>query len=59
MSDDDAWKWLALGIVLVLVGLTFLRLGDPLFFTMWGVALTLSGGTVALVGTGVLLRLWR
>jgi hypothetical protein len=59
MTDDDAWKWLATGIALVLVGSMLFRLEDSILFTMWGIALSFSGGIVALVGTGVLLRLWR
>jgi hypothetical protein len=59
MTDDDAWRWLSVGVCLVLVGLMLLRLDYPIVATMWGVALSLSGGAIALVGTGVLLRLWR
>jgi hypothetical protein len=59
MTDDDAWKWLSTGVALGFVGIVLLRLHDPMLFTMWGVALSICGGAIALVGTGVLLRLWR
>jgi hypothetical protein len=59
MTDVDAWKWLSFGLAMIFAGLVLLRLDDPLLSTMWGIALSLSGSAVALVGTGVLLRLWR
>ncbi|HEY7030978.1 MAG TPA: hypothetical protein VH482_06620 [Thermomicrobiales bacterium] len=59
MTDDDAWGWLIAGLTLVLAGLVLLHVGDPFLSAMWGVALALSGGALAVVGTGALLRLWR
>ena len=59
MADDDAWGWLTTGLALLLAGVMLLRLDDPFLFTLWGVGLALGGGAVALVGAGVLLRVWR
>ena len=59
MTDDEAWWWLTIGLGLVLVGVTLLRLNDPFLLTMWGVTLGLIGGAATVVGTGTLLRLWR
>jgi hypothetical protein len=59
MKNDDAWRWLSIGLALILAGLTLLRLEDQYLFTMWGIGLITNGSAVALVGTGVLFRLWR
>jgi hypothetical protein len=59
MTNDAAWRWLSIGLALTIAGMVLLQHGDAYLFTMWGIALFLSGGAVALVGTGVLLHLWR
>lgn len=59
MVDDEAWWWLTIGLALVMIGLRLLRLDDPYLLTMWGVGLMVCGAVTAVVGTGVLLRLWR
>ena len=59
LSDREAWRAVNGGLVLVLAGSAVLRLDDPFLLTLWGLALLLIGGVTALVGTGVLLRLWR
>ena len=59
LSDREAWRCVNGGLILVLAGSAVLRLDDPFLLTLWALALLLIGGVAALVGTGVLLRLWR
>ena len=59
MKDDEACRWVAVGLVLVTGGLALLRLDGPFLVPLWGTALTLIGGVVAIVGVGVLLGFWR
>jgi hypothetical protein len=59
VTDDEACRWVAVGLVLLTVGLWLLRLDGSFLVPLWGTALTLIGGVVAIVGLGVLLRLWR
>lgn len=59
VSDEDAGWWVAAGLGQILVGLVLLGLEEPFLSTMWGIALLITGGSSAIVGVGVLLRLWR
>lgn len=59
MKNDEAWRWLVVGLGLLLGGLHLFRIDDAFLVPLWGTGLILVGGVLALVGTGVLLRLWR
>ena len=59
VNDEEACRWVAVGLVLLTVGLWLLRLDGPFLVPLWGPALTLIGGVVAIVGLGVLLGFWR
>jgi hypothetical protein len=59
MTKNDAWRWLNVGLVMILAGSVLLRQEDPFLLKMWGIAISMSGGVFALAGAGVLLRLWR
>ena len=59
MKNDEAWRWLTVGLALLLAGLQLFRIDDAFLVPLWGTGLVLVGSVLALVGTGVLLRLWR
>jgi hypothetical protein len=59
ISMPRADAWLAAGLSAVAAGVWLLKRDDPYLLTLWGIGLVIIGGVGAVVGTGILLRLWR
>lgn len=58
--DDACAGWTVVGgLVAIAAGRLLLQTTDPFLATLWGVAFVIGGAVAALVGAGVLLRLWR
>jgi hypothetical protein len=59
MDDEEAGWWVAGGSAAIGAGLLLLQTADPFLVPLWGVAFVVCGTVAAVVGVGVLLRLWR
>jgi hypothetical protein len=51
--------WLAFGLAAVALGVWLLKRADPYLLSMWGSGLIIIGVASAVVGAGMLLRVWR
>lgn len=50
---------IASGMSSLALGLWLLGRGDPFLLTLWGVGLSIVGVAGAVLGLGLLLRIWR